>query len=80
MVSFTGACPISAREGEAMFWITLYISERKWAIYSLLWYREAKYILQPGMVHIDPGIPLVCSKRFSLNSREQKIHHIIGPS
>ena len=24
MVSFTGACPISAREGEAKFWITLY--------------------------------------------------------
>ena len=26
MVSFTGACPISAREGEAKFWITLYFS------------------------------------------------------
>ena len=25
MVSFTGVCPISAREGEAKFWITLYI-------------------------------------------------------
>ena len=24
MVSFTGAFPISAREGEAKFWITLY--------------------------------------------------------
>ena len=24
IVSFTGACPIAAREGEAKFWITLY--------------------------------------------------------
>ena len=25
MVSITGVCPISAREGEAKFWITLYL-------------------------------------------------------
>ena len=34
MVSFTGAFPISAREGEAKFWITLYLQEcikNKWS-------------------------------------------------
>ena len=36
MVSFTGACPISAREGEAKFWITLYVySVHLWILLRL---------------------------------------------
>ena len=36
MVSFTGACPISTREVEAKFWITLYSIWSNWEEWKII--------------------------------------------
>ena len=63
MVSFTGACPISSREGEAKFWITLYSShwQPEYTFINLQRVRKVAVVL--SRMHL---YHILCNSRFYL--------------